>query len=351
MPGVGSRSTRSSSGWSRSRAPRRPRVEVDHAEVDRPHEVRLVVGHELLGGAPGRERDRRRLQPVRHLLRHALLPDRLLHDPVDEALHHRRALAHVDEHRVGDRHVVLGEVELRPAGLGEVDLRRVGEPDLAARPARASCTRSSPPPSDPDRRGASAASRNDDDPLLVLGPVRADRMRVDGVGQVPVLDRPPCRLVVEHVELALDVGAGRDQQRRRVDLAHLVLERRVGRIARQHADRREHHPAGRGADLGAAQALPVLERAGGGAVGDEGRDVGALRRDLDQRRRRRSRARRRRSGPGRRRRARLQEVERAGDVLGPVPAVVVLAALALAAPAGVVDAARRSRGARASTRG
>ena len=80
-------------------AARRPRVEVDHAEVDRPHEVRRVVGDELLGGAAGRERDRRRLQPLRHVLRHALLPDRLLHDPVDEALHHGRALAHVDRAR------------------------------------------------------------------------------------------------------------------------------------------------------------------------------------------------------------------------------------------------------------
>ena len=115
------------------RAPRGPRVEVDHAEVDGPDEVRLVVRHQLLRGPAGRERDRRRLQPVGHLLRHPLLPDRLLHDPVDEALHHRRALAQVHERRVRDRHVELGEVQLRPAGPREVDLRRVGEPDLMAR--------------------------------------------------------------------------------------------------------------------------------------------------------------------------------------------------------------------------
>ena len=48
-------------------------------------------------------------------------------------------------------------------------------------------------------------------------------------------------------------------------------------------------------------------------------------------------ARARRSGPGRRRRCSLQERERAGDVLGPVPAVVVLAAVALAAAARVVE--------------
>ena len=32
-------------------APRRPRVEVDHAEVHRPDQVRGVVGDELLGAA------------------------------------------------------------------------------------------------------------------------------------------------------------------------------------------------------------------------------------------------------------------------------------------------------------
>ncbi len=112
-------------------AARRPRVEVDDAEVDGPDEVGLVVGHELLGGAPGREVDGRGLEPVRHLLRHALLPDGLFHDPVDEALHDRRALANVHEHGIGGGHVVLGEVELRPAGLGEVDLGRVGEAHLS----------------------------------------------------------------------------------------------------------------------------------------------------------------------------------------------------------------------------
>ena len=50
-PGVGSRSIRSSSGWSRSAAPHRPRVEVDHPEVDRPGEVRGVVCHQLLGAS------------------------------------------------------------------------------------------------------------------------------------------------------------------------------------------------------------------------------------------------------------------------------------------------------------
>ena len=115
-----------------------------------------------------------------------------------------------------------------------------------------------------------------------------------------------------------------------------VLERRAGRVARQHADRREHDPAGHRAELGAAEPVPVLERAGGGAVGDERLDVVALGGDLDQ-------------DVGARREAEradavgvdvvlaLEERERAGDVLGPVPAVVVLAAVALAAAARVVE--------------
>ena len=111
--------------------PRRPRVEVDDAEVDRPDDVGGVGGDQLLGGATRREGDGRRLQPLGHFLRHPLLPDRLLHDPVDEALHHGRPPAQVDQRRLGDRQVVLDDVELRPAGLGEVDLARVGEPHLA----------------------------------------------------------------------------------------------------------------------------------------------------------------------------------------------------------------------------
>ena len=114
-------------------AARRPGVEVDHAEVDRPHQVRGIVGDELLGRAPGGERHGRGLQPLRHVARDALLPDRLLEDAVDEALEHGRALAQVDRHRLRRLEVVLDEVELRPAGVREVHLGRVGQPDLAPR--------------------------------------------------------------------------------------------------------------------------------------------------------------------------------------------------------------------------
>ena len=110
--------------------PRRPWVEVDDAEVVGPHEVGGVHRAQLLGCAPGRERHRRGLQPVGDLLRHALLPDRLLLDPVDEALHHRGPVAQVHEGGIGRGKVVVHEVVLREPGLREVDLLRIGEADL-----------------------------------------------------------------------------------------------------------------------------------------------------------------------------------------------------------------------------
>jgi hypothetical protein len=111
----------------------RPGVEVDHAKVDRPDEMRGVVGDQLLGGPARRERYGRRLQPIGHLLRHSFLPDRVLHDPVHEPLHHGGPLSDVDQRRVRNRYVVLGESELRPAWFREVDLGRVGESNLTTR--------------------------------------------------------------------------------------------------------------------------------------------------------------------------------------------------------------------------
>jgi hypothetical protein len=108
-------------------APRRPRVEVDHPEVDRPEEVRRVVRAELGGAAAAREADGRRLEPVRGVPGHALLEEELPRGALDEPLHRRRALAQVKARRVGDREVVLGEVELRVPGLGEEDLPRARE--------------------------------------------------------------------------------------------------------------------------------------------------------------------------------------------------------------------------------
>ena len=49
-------------------APHRPRVEVEAAEVDRPHEVGDVDRAELVGGPAARERHPDGLEPLRPLL-------------------------------------------------------------------------------------------------------------------------------------------------------------------------------------------------------------------------------------------------------------------------------------------
>ena len=93
--GVGSRSTRSSSGWSRSS--RRTGCGLKSITPRLTAHARCASSLATSSSAvrPRREGDRRRLQPFRQVLRHPLLPDRVLVDPVDEALHHRRALAQV----------------------------------------------------------------------------------------------------------------------------------------------------------------------------------------------------------------------------------------------------------------
>jgi hypothetical protein len=116
-----------------------PRVPVDHPEVDAPHEVRGVVGHELARVAPAGERDGRRLQPLGRAVRHALLKERLSVDAVDPALHHGRPVAQAAHDGVGALDVVVDEVELGQAALGEERLARVAHAHLA--------------PGDVDRRG------------------------------------------------------------------------------------------------------------------------------------------------------------------------------------------------------
>src|SRR5262249_26838745 len=55
----------------------RPGVEVDGGEIGSPRDLRELGHAELVGGATGGEGDGRRLDPVRAVLRHSLLVDRL----------------------------------------------------------------------------------------------------------------------------------------------------------------------------------------------------------------------------------------------------------------------------------
>jgi hypothetical protein len=107
---------------------RRPGMEVERREIDRPDHVRELGDAQLVGVAAGREGDARRLDPVRPLLGHALLVDRLALGAVRVPLQLRRPLVEGPDDAVADRHVVLGEVELRLAAGREEDL--VGVRDL-----------------------------------------------------------------------------------------------------------------------------------------------------------------------------------------------------------------------------
>ena len=129
--GWGSRSTRSSSG--RSRSARRtghglksmtPRLtaharcaaSLGHSSVAVRPLGKLTVAVWSHSGAP---------------LGHALLEERLRRRPVDVALHHRRPLTQVDERGIGHRQVVLDELELGDPDLGEEHLVGVREAHLA----------------------------------------------------------------------------------------------------------------------------------------------------------------------------------------------------------------------------
>ena len=115
------------------RTPRRPRVEVDDAEVDRPDDMRGVARDELGRAAATRETHGRGLEPLGSVLGNPLLEEELLVDAVDEALHRRRALGEVAAGSFGDVDVIGREVELGEARLREVHLARAREANLAPR--------------------------------------------------------------------------------------------------------------------------------------------------------------------------------------------------------------------------
>ena len=125
-------SMRSSSGFSGIAAPRRPRAELERREIRRPDDVRELGDAQLVGVAAARERDARRLDPVRPLLRNALLPDHLAADAFRLPLQLAGPLAQRVDDPVADRDEVLDEVELRLAARRKVDLVGVRHLDDAA---------------------------------------------------------------------------------------------------------------------------------------------------------------------------------------------------------------------------
>ena len=109
----------------------RMRVEVEAAEVRDPGQRRRIAQHDLLSGPAGRERERDRVDPLRSLVRGALLEEELARRAVDETLERHRPPASATQRALGDREVVAHEVHLGVPGSGPVDLVGVGDLDLA----------------------------------------------------------------------------------------------------------------------------------------------------------------------------------------------------------------------------
>src|SRR5215472_10602432 len=103
----------------------RVRVQVDAAQVDHPGDAGHVAGHHLVGGAPGREAEQDRLDPVGPLVRGPLLEERLALGAVHVPLEHHGPPGHAAQRSVRHGEVVLDQVELGVPGAGEVDLARV----------------------------------------------------------------------------------------------------------------------------------------------------------------------------------------------------------------------------------
>src|SRR5437773_470486 len=109
----------------------RVRVQVDAPQVDDPQQLRRVAHHDLLRRPARRKAQLHRLDPVGVLRGGPLLEERLALRAVHVALEHDRPRRDPSQRPVGDRHVVLRQVELRVTGLRKEHLVRVGDHHLA----------------------------------------------------------------------------------------------------------------------------------------------------------------------------------------------------------------------------
>ena len=100
----------------------RMRVEVDAAEVDRPHQACRVVQHRLLGGRARGILQLRDVDVVGPLLGRSLLKDRLFGDALDEPLEDHRPVGHPPQRARSDIEVIANQVHLGDADVREDDL-------------------------------------------------------------------------------------------------------------------------------------------------------------------------------------------------------------------------------------
>src|SRR4051812_37623437 len=108
------------------------RMQLDASEVDHPRQARGIVDDDLLGGAPGREGERDRSQPLRPLVRRSLLIKGLGFGAIHEPLQHERPIPDSTHGARRDGEEVPDDVQLRELRLpGEVRLGRVSDLNVA----------------------------------------------------------------------------------------------------------------------------------------------------------------------------------------------------------------------------
>jgi hypothetical protein len=108
------------------------RIEIDASEVDNPQELGGVADDDLAGRASGGEAELDGLDPVGVILGRAFLKKRLLIRTVHVAFEHERPARDAAKSAIGDRGVILHEIQLRVAGLRKKDFVGVGDHDFAA---------------------------------------------------------------------------------------------------------------------------------------------------------------------------------------------------------------------------
>ena len=114
-PGTGSRSTRSSSGWSRSSARTGCGLRSMQPRLTTQARPAALVDDDLVGRPAGRERQLGGPDPVGRLSGARFWKNGSPVGAVDEALERHRPAAGAAQRAVGDREVVRDEVELRVA--------------------------------------------------------------------------------------------------------------------------------------------------------------------------------------------------------------------------------------------
>src|SRR6188768_1276871 len=109
---------------------RRPDVEADTAEVDRPDDVRDIGRDERIGGGAIGRTDNCGLQPLRARLRNALLEEGRAAGSVRIALEQNWAALHGAHQLLLHGLVIAHQVELRLAPFGKEHLAGAGDRDF-----------------------------------------------------------------------------------------------------------------------------------------------------------------------------------------------------------------------------